>query len=102
MSVSFKRRLLGFLQQNVPLMITCKELEEFIADYVDDTLPKRQLAVFRIHLLFCRECRDYLAGYLRTIDLGRAVFQHPHESVSQEVPEDLVRAILDAKRASED
>jgi len=78
-------------------MITCRELEDFIADYLDGTLPKRQRFVFRFHLLLCRECRDYLTLYEQTIALGKAVFHHPDEPVPEDIPEDLVRAILAAR-----
>ena len=101
MSAPSTRKLRGFLQRNTPLMITCRELEEFIADYLDGALPWRQRLVFRLHLLYCRECRDYLASYRRSIALGKAVFQYPDEPVPEEIPEDLVRAILAARGAGQ-
>ena len=106
MSVPLTRKLRGFLQQNVPLMITCRELEEFVVGYLDGTLPSRQRFVFKLHLLVCRECRDYLASYTQAIALGKAVFRHSDEQVPEEVPEevpeDLVRAILVARETAEE
>ena len=102
MSVPLTRKLRGFLQQNVPLMITCRELEEFVVGYLDGTLPSRQRFVFKLHLLVCRECRDYLASYTQAIALGKAVFRHSDEQVPEEVPEDLVRAILAARETAEE
>jgi len=102
MSAPIRRKLRGFIQQRAPFMITCRELEEFIADYLDDTLPRRQRIVFRVHLALCRECRDYLASYEHAIALGIAVFQHPDEAVPEEIPEDLVRAILTARGGAKD
>lgn len=90
------RRLRGLVQRRVPLMITCRELEEFILDYLDGRLSRKARFVFRLHLLFCRECRDYVARYQRTIALGKAAFAD--EDVP--IPEDLVRAVLAARRAS--
>jgi RNA polymerase sigma-70 factor (ECF subfamily) len=57
--------------------------------------------VFRLHLLLCRECRDYLMSYTRAIELGKAVFRHPDEPVPEEVPDDLVRAILAARERAD-
>lgn len=96
------RRLRGFLQQNVPLMITCREFEQFVADDSDGTLPWRQRLVFRLHLRFCRECRDYLAAFVRAVELGKSVFRHPDDLVPTEVPEDLVRAILAARKVADE
>jgi len=102
MSAPWTRRLRGLLQRSVPMMITCRELEEFIDGYLDATLPWRQRLVFRTHLFLCRECRDYLAKYSKAIDLGKAVFEHPDEPAPSEIPDDLVRAILAARRASDE
>jgi hypothetical protein len=43
-------------------------------------------------------CVKYLAGYKATIELGRAAFDDPEAPAPDHVPEDLVRAILSAKR----
>lgn len=98
MSAPLTRKLRGFVQQNVPMMITCREVEDFIVDYVDDALPWRQRLVFQIHLIFCRECRDYLASYTHTLALSKAVFEHSETPAAGEIPEDLVRAILAARK----
>ncbi len=84
------------------MMITCRELEEFVVDYLDGTLPWRPRLVFRTHLLFCRECRDYLARYERTVALGKAALRHPDEAPPADVPEDLVRAVLAARKAGDE
>jgi len=102
MSLPWTRKLRGFLQQNVPLMITCREFEQFIVDDIDGTLPWRQRLVFRLHLRFCRECRDYLSAYAKAIEMGKAVFAHPDDPVPTEVPDDLVRAILAARQATDE
>ena len=46
----------------------------------------------------CRECRDYLTAYQKSIELSKAVFEHPESPVSENVPEDLVKAILEARQ----
>jgi len=60
-------------------------------------LPKLQRRVFEFHLKVCRECRDYLAAYRRTIEVSKRVFDDADVPVPDDVPEDLVRAILDAR-----
>jgi hypothetical protein len=37
-----------------------------------------------------------LKSYQETVKLGKAVFAHPEEPVPEEVPEELVQAILSA------
>lgn len=82
----------------IPLMITCAEFDAFIIDYLDGTLPKRQRAIFNFHLRMCRDCRTYLVSYRKTIEIGRAVFDHAEDAISDDIPEALVHAILAARR----
>jgi anti-sigma factor RsiW len=78
-------------------MITCKEFEEFIIEYLDGELPARQREIFEFHMRICRECREYLAAYNRTIEISRASFDSARNKISDEVPEDIIKAILKAK-----
>ena len=92
-----RRWLKGLLLKRVHRMITCKEFEEFVLRYLDDELTVRERSVFEWHLRICRECRDYLAAYKRTIELGRAVLPSPDDPLPEDVPEDLIRTILDSR-----
>lgn len=94
------RKLRGAMQRNLPLLITCGEVEEFIQDYLADALPAGIRRKFDLHIRICRECKAYLRAYKRTIELGRAAFDDPDEAVSESVPEDLVQAILAARDPS--
>lgn len=90
----------GMMLKHMPLMITCAEFESFILAYIEDELPIRQRRVFELHLKVCRECRDYLAAYRRTIALGKAAMtDDPAANVPEDVPEDLIKAVLDARNA---
>ena len=91
------RMMKGVMLKHGPRMITCREFDDFVLDYLDDTLPAGQRKIFELHLKICRECRDYLATYRRSIELGKAVFQQTDQAVPEDVPEDLVRAILAAR-----
>lgn len=95
--LGFLRWLKGLFLKHVHGMITCKEFEEFVLDYLDDELPAVQRSVFEMHMRLCRECREYLAAYKRAQELGHAVLSTGDEPVPDDVPEDLIRAILDAR-----
>ena len=46
--------------------LTCRELIEFLMQYVDGELPAAQLRAFERHLEICPSCVAYLAGYRAT------------------------------------
>ena len=95
---SWKRRLQGVMFR-MPLMMACRQFEDFIIAYLEGELPERQRFVFELHLKVCRECRDYLAAYRRTIEISKRAFEEPDQQVPDDVPEDLVKAILAARDA---
>ena len=78
--------------------MTCRELIDFIDEYLEGELPEAVRSEFERHLSVCRNCRDYLKTYGDTISLSRAAFCDG-DAVPDEVPEDLVKAILSARRA---
>ena len=43
--------------------MNCRELIDFLGDYLDDALPVVQLREFEEHMRCCPYCRDYLASY---------------------------------------
>ncbi len=79
-------------------MLTCRELFEFLHDYLARDLSLAQRASFELHLTVCKHCREYLATYKKTIDLTCAACE-PDDDVPEDVPEDLVQAILNARRS---
>lgn len=83
----------------LPLMITCREFEDFVLDYLDGNLRNSQRRVFEMHLRMCRECREYLAAYKRTMELSRMALEEPPSVTMDEVPEDLIKAVLDAQQS---
>jgi hypothetical protein len=44
----------------------------------------------------CRECREYPAAYRRRIEVGREA-RSADEALPDDVPEDLIKAILEAR-----
>ena len=78
--------------------MTCREVSDFLADYVSGTLATDIRAQFDRHLSVCPNCRAYLATYRATIELGRRAFASPDADAQTEVPAELVSAILNAVR----
>jgi len=77
-------------------MITCVEFEQFIVDYLEDTLPASKRKLFERHLNVCRECKEYLAGYQLTKTLYTKKIHLDNEFTPEEVPQDLIAAIIAA------
>jgi len=80
----------------VPSM-TCKELIEFLSDYLAGELPRDVVAAFEKHLAICPDCVAYISSYQKTIDLAKEAILTPDTPVPDDVPEDLVDAILATK-----
>ena len=80
-------------------MMTCREFADFMADYLSGELPIDTRVAFDEHLRVCVNCQRYLAGYEETIRLGKRAFADDEAAVPPQVPEELVQAILRARRA---
>ena len=92
------RRAKGAVLKHMHRMITCREFEDFVLRYLDGELSTRQRSVFELHMRLCRECREYLAAYQRTIEVGREAFESADEALPDDAPEDLIKAILEARK----
>jgi anti-sigma factor RsiW len=77
--------------------LTCRELVEFLAEYLEGRLPESEHARFEHHLAACHSCRCYLRSYEATVLRTRDAFAGPSAELPGDVPEDLVRAILAAR-----
>ena len=71
--------------------ITCRQLIDFIVDYVEGALEEMPRADFERHLGVCRSCQAYLATYRETTALVRSLAT---DDAVDDVPEELVQAIL--------
>ena len=78
--------------------LTCRELIEFLMQYVDGELPAAQLRAFERHLEICPSCVAYLAGYRATVAMARHAVHAADEAVTS-VPDALLHAILEAHAA---
>lgn len=77
--------------------MTCRELADFIGDYLAGELPSDTRAQFEQHLRLCPNCVRYLASYDAALTLGKHAFDDDAAAVPADVPEDLVKAILAAR-----
>ena len=78
--------------------MTCRELVEFLETYLDGELSDEVGRRFDEHLAACTECAAYLETYRETVKLAKGAFGDLDDPVPADVPEDLVKAILAARR----
>ena len=77
--------------------MTCRDFVEFLSEYFSGELTTTERAEFEAHLAECPECVAYLDTYRKTIQLSKPACAHPEDRVPDDVPEQLVRAILAAR-----
>jgi len=75
----------------------CREVAEFLMEYLDGALGEAERRVFEGHIGDCPACVNYLETYRETVRLGKSVCA-PDAEVPPDVPEELVQAILSARR----
>jgi anti-sigma factor RsiW len=80
--------------------VTCREFIDFLMDYLDGALGAGERARFDEHLAECPDCVSYVATYRAAVALGKAVFADPNETVPETVPDELVNAILAARKSA--
>jgi anti-sigma factor RsiW len=78
--------------------MTCQEFIEFLWKYLDRKLPPEQRFTFDAHMAVCPDCVNYLQNYRETVRLGQETLGACCDPVPPDVPEDLIQAILDARR----
>lgn len=88
----------GWYFRLAPWMITCREFDQFTYDYVDAGLSGHDLAVFNRHKRACPICRNFLNTYIATHKAVEKITPHSELIIHDEVPQNLVEAILDVKR----
>ena len=78
--------------------MTCPEVIDFLGAYLDGELAEDVRVRFDEHLGGCPECSAYLATYRSAVRFARDAFRGSGESLAADLPEDLVKAILAARR----
>jgi anti-sigma factor RsiW len=78
--------------------MTCREFLDFLWAYLSAEVTDAQREEFEYHLSGCPSCVAYMKSYQQTVALGKEAFARTDEPVPEDVPEDLVGAILAALR----
>lgn len=97
---SWKRRMQGIMFR-LPMMITCRQFEDFIIAYLEGGLSDREHRLFEIHLKICRECKEYLAAYQASMEAAKLGLSEEGAKLPEDVPEDLVAAVIASRNAKE-
>lgn len=79
-------------------MLTCRDFVLFLDEYLSGSLAEDRRALFNAHLAQCPSCVTYMKTYQAAVELGRAVLPGSEAPVPKEVPEELVQAILAARK----
>ena len=80
--------------------MTCREFADFMMEYLSGELPSKSRVQFEHHLSLCVNCRKYLTSYEETVKLGKRAFDDEDAALPADVPEELVKAILAARRSA--
>jgi anti-sigma factor RsiW len=78
--------------------LTCRDVVEFLMDYIEGGLDARQRAEFETHLTLCDDCVAYLRQYEDAVRLGKVAFERPEASADGQLAKRLVQAILAARK----
>lgn len=78
----------------------CREFVEFLMRYLDGDLTETESSVFEKHMADCPPCGQYLRSYEKTIQLGFSVCREGGDDLPEDIPEDLVKAVLEARKAN--
>jgi anti-sigma factor RsiW len=77
--------------------MTCRHILDFLMDYLNGELSAEERAIFDRHMSLCPPCVAYLKSYQETVKLEQCL-GHAHEPACEEIPEELVKAILAARK----
>ncbi len=78
--------------------MNCREFVDFLMSYIEGDLESEPTRVFEEHMRLCPPCETYLDTYRDTIRLGRFACQDENGPPPAEVPEQLIQAILAARK----
>ncbi len=76
--------------------MTCRELVDFLMEYLEDELPGDSRRVFEAHLGECPPCQAYLDTYKEAI--RRRLFIHGGRDLGLQIRKTLHRIQVDVQR----
>jgi anti-sigma factor RsiW len=77
-------------------MLTCKQVVDYLSDYVEGRLSAAEVARLDEHLAVCPQCIDYLESFKATLAACHSLTAAEFASLPP-MPKDLVKAILAAR-----
>ena len=77
----------------------CKDILDFLSDYLEKELDDATVARFETHLAKCPYCRDYIMTFRDTMQLTRGLNEAEACETVDQLPEELIRAILKSRDA---
>lgn len=98
---AWRHRFAGFIFRNYPGLIDCATFERFLMDYYERTLAEPARLRVERHLALCGLCCGSYQGYVRSIELGKRLFETQDAPLPEDVPAELVSAVVSAMRARE-
>lgn len=78
--------------------MSCRELVEFLDEYLAGGMEPARVSAFNEHLAACPPCVAYMKTYQRSRTWARESLLQEKDAVPEEVPEKLVKAVLAARR----
>ena len=82
-------------------MITCKEYVDFIQRLLDGELSEGERREFDAHMGICPSCIDYRESIKTTRKCCKGLCEEGGDQLPADVPEQLIQAILKAKKAAQ-
>ena len=73
--------------------LSCEDANQFIIDYLEETIPPRIRRRFEAHISACPDCGPYFDQYLQTVELVKE-----QGTIQPQPPEELIELTLDFLR----
>lgn len=77
--------------------MTCRDFVEFLMAYLDQSLSPAVRSRFEEHMSVCPSCVTYVQTYRTTQRLAHDLGRRDGAAVPEDVPDELVAAILSAR-----
>jgi anti-sigma factor RsiW len=77
--------------------MTCREVTDALNDYLSGELSPERHAELEGHLAPCADCTNYVAAYKKAVMLLKGSLDSD-EPTSTDIPDELVKAIIAARR----
>jgi len=88
----------GWYLRVSPRMISCREFNDFVYDYVEGDLTDKQLKLFERHMRVCPMCRQYLKTYIASYKASTSILPYEDIELPASVPNELIKAIKAVKK----